>query len=463
MRPSSAQIKPATPLPTETPCPDTLPGFFSSLNREQKEAVGLLQLGTFLEYFDLYLYVHMAVLLNEIFFPKYDPHTTSILAAATFCSTYVFRPIGALIFGRIGDRVGRKATIIITTSMMAISCIIMANLPTYAQIGITAAWIMIFCRIAQSLSSMGEVVGAEVYLTEMIHRPARYPAVAFLEVSSNLGALLALGIAFYVTSSGLNWRFAFWAGAAIAIVGAVARRRLRETPDFLEMKRQWLKKGIEEMNLEPDPVKGAKHNAVWKEPVRAKTLGSYFFISCGWPLCMYIVYFYFNPLLKESFGYSSEDIIKHNFFLMLISVATNILVTYFSYRIHPLKINKIRGTLGLFLIISLPFLMMNVTSIVQLFLIQALILIVPLNDMPSVAVFLRNFPLYRRVTFASLLWSLSRALMFVVTSFGLIYLGSYFGHFGLWIIALPTAFGFLYGINHFKELERKRGLYPNLS
>lgn len=435
-------------------------GLFSSLSREQKEAIGLLQIGTFLEFFDLYLYVHMAVLLNEIFFPKSDPYTTSLLAAATFCSTYVFRPIGALVFGRIGDHMGRKATIIITTSMMAVSCIVMANLPTYAQIGMTAAWIMIFCRIAQSLSSMGEVVGAEVYLTETIQRPAQYPAVAFLEVSANLGALLALGIAFSVTSFGLNWRLAFWAGATIAIVGAVARRRLRETPDFLEMKRKWMKQETQKANLEADADlgtnEGAAYNATWKEPIRVKTLASYFLISCGWPLCMYIVYFYFNPMLKESFGYSPEDIIKRNFLLVLVSLITNIFVTYLSYRIHPLKINKIRGIFGLLLMISLPFLVTNLTSVNQLFLIQALILIVPLNDMPSVAVFLRSFPLYRRVTFASILWSLSRAVMFVITSFGLIYLGSYFGHFGVWIIALPTAFAFLCGINHFESLERKR-------
>lgn len=115
-------------------------GILSSLNREQKEAVGLLQIGTFLEYFDLMLYVHMAVLLNELFFPKTDPHTASLITAFAFCSTYVLRPFGALIFGWIGDNIGRKSTVIITTTMMAISCMLMANLPTYAQIGISAAF-----------------------------------------------------------------------------------------------------------------------------------------------------------------------------------------------------------------------------------------------------------------------------------------------------------------------------------
>ena len=81
-----------------------------SLTREQKEAVGLLSIGTFLEYFDLMLFVHMAVLLNELFFPKTDPFTGSLLSAFAFCSTYLLRPFGALIFGYIGDNIGLSAT-----------------------------------------------------------------------------------------------------------------------------------------------------------------------------------------------------------------------------------------------------------------------------------------------------------------------------------------------------------------
>src|SRR5580704_10898958 len=105
-----------------------------NLNRNQKEAVALLSIGTFLEYFDLMLYVHMAVLLNELFFPKTDPFTASLLSAFSFCSTYLLRPFGALIFGYIGDYIGRKVVVIITTFMMAVSSIVIASLPTYAQI-----------------------------------------------------------------------------------------------------------------------------------------------------------------------------------------------------------------------------------------------------------------------------------------------------------------------------------------
>ena len=87
-----------------------------SLTKQQKESIALLSIGTFLEY------LHMAVLLNKLFFPQYD----SLAAASVFCITFVVRPIGALIFGWIGDNIGRKSTVVITTLMMACSCIVMA-------------------------------------------------------------------------------------------------------------------------------------------------------------------------------------------------------------------------------------------------------------------------------------------------------------------------------------------------
>ncbi|MFP3018202.1 MAG: MFS transporter [Candidatus Tisiphia sp.] len=159
----------------------------TSLTREQKQAVGLLSIGTFLEYFDLLLYVHMVGVLNELFFEPSDPQTTALMMSFAFCSTYVFRPVGAVIFGWLGDTIGRKSTVIITTLMMAASCLVMANLPTYAQIGVTATWIVTICRIIQGISSMGEVTGAELYLTETLKPPIQYATVG------SLGAFAALG------------------------------------------------------------------------------------------------------------------------------------------------------------------------------------------------------------------------------------------------------------------------------
>ena len=185
-------------------------GIFSSLSREQREAIVILQIGTFLEYFDLMIYVHMGVLLNELFFPKTDPYTTNLIAAMSFCLTFIFRPFGALIFGYIGDTYGRKATVVITTMMMAFCCTSMAILPTYAQVGIIAAWLVTICRIIQGLSSMGEIIGAQIYLSEVIKKPERYPGVTFIGAADFLGSAAALAVATAVLTAGLEWRVVFW-------------------------------------------------------------------------------------------------------------------------------------------------------------------------------------------------------------------------------------------------------------
>jgi MHS family proline/betaine transporter-like MFS transporter len=460
---------------------------FSSLNRDQKEAIGLLQIGTFLEFFDLMLYIHMAVVLNEIFFPQTDPHSASLLGALAFCSTYVLRPVGALIFGWIGDNIGRKSTIVITTFIMSISCLTMANLPTYAQIGISAAWIMTICRMAQGMTSMAEIIGAEIYVAESIRRPASYPAVAFIPIAASLGSLFALGVASLVTSFYMNWRLAFWVGAVIAFVGAIARTRLRETPEFLEMKRQQLKEGIASVSqgddreeaeellsiikeAEPDQhlqkamefIQSAKDSAKveasrWKQAVNKKTLMSFATIYCGWPLTFYLAFFYFNPTLKDSFGYSPADIIKHNFFLSLIVLLANLTWAMLSSKYHPIRILKTRWVFTFFFMLMLPLLIMNFESTTHIFLIQALVLLMPLNATPAEAVFMYHLPIRRRFTFATFLYALTQAMMYVITSFGLVILSDSFGPFGIWFITLPITLAYIYGVLYFEALERKTG------
>ncbi|MEI8296006.1 MAG: MFS transporter [Alphaproteobacteria bacterium] len=441
--------------------------FFSSLNRGQKEAVGLLQVGTFLEYFDLMLYIHMAVLLNELFFPQTDPQTASILAAFAFCVTFVFRPVGALVFGWMGDNIGRKSTIIVTTVMMSISCIIMATLPTYAQIGISAAWIMLLCRMVQGIATMGESMGAGIYLAESIARPASYPAVALICTAAAIGSLVSLGVASLVTSFLLNWRVAFWIGAVIAIIGAVARTRLRETPDFLEMKRKQLSQSIAELhrleNLEDGNVTTPQNPPVWRDPIKPRTLLSFFFIFCGYPLTFCLGFLYFNSILKGNFGYSANDIIIYNFFLSIILVVSSVFWSLLSYHVHPVKILKNRGYAALLLLLLLPFIMMVISNPVELFLLQAAIITLQLSSIPVDAVLFYHLPIARRFTYASFLFAAAQALMYIITAFGLVYLGSHWGHFGLWVITVPITLAFLYGACHFEHLERKIEIYPNLT
>lgn len=249
----------------------------TTLTREQKEAAGILSTATFLEYFDLMLYVHLAVLLNELFFPKYEPSVTSLLSAFTFCSTFIFRPLGAYIFGRIGDKLGRKSTVIMTTTLMALSCVVMANAHTYEQIGYFAAVLITVCRAVQGMASVGEIVGAELYLTEITKPPVQYPLVSFIAVASVIGTTAALAVASLVTTHGLNWRIAFWIGAAIAVIGGYARTKLRETPDFVDASARLLRR-YEKINLD---TKELKHDEIFNQKPSRKTTIYFFIMSCA--------------------------------------------------------------------------------------------------------------------------------------------------------------------------------------
>ncbi|AFC73346.1 MFS transporter [Rickettsia montanensis] len=121
---------------------------------------------------------------------------------------------------------------------MAITCIITATLSPYSEIGIAATIVITLCRVAQGISSMGEIMGAQIYLTEIIKPPTQYSSVAMIATASTVGGVAALGIASIVTSYSFSWRIAFWMGAVIAVIGLTARTTLREIPVLADAKHQ---------------------------------------------------------------------------------------------------------------------------------------------------------------------------------------------------------------------------------
>ena len=428
-----------------------------SLTKQQKESVFLLQIGTFLEYFDLMLYVHMAVVLNELFFPPTDPQTASVLAAFAFCSTYVLRPFGAFIFGYIGDNYGRKPTVIITTTIMALCCLMMANLPTYAEIGIKAAVIVSVLRIMQGMSSMGEIMGARIYITEITKPPIQYLSVSFISIASTIGSMFALGIATLTTQSGFNWRLAFWFGVVIAIIGIVARTKLRETPEFANAKYK-MKRAIESATnngLKKPAALLKSTNFLAKEKVSIRSFCYFLGIYLGWPLCFYLIYVFFTPILKNSCGYSSEDVIFHNFLLSIIAIFRTVILALFSYKIYPIYISKLLIYVFATIILILPFFLGLEPSNYQIFAIQALIAIFGISSTPTDAIFIKHFPVFQRFTAVTFGYALSRAIMYIIISFGLVFLTRWLGYYGIWIIALPITFLWLKSISYYESLEEE--------
>ncbi|QWE14702.1 MFS transporter [Polynucleobacter sp. AP-Sving-400A-A2] len=198
--------------------------------------------GTFLEWYDFLTFATLAVVFGPLFFPSSDPSTALLASLATFGVGMVVRPIGAAIFGSIGDRIGRRPVFIITISLMGIATVCVGFLPTYAQVGIWAPILLVSLRLLQGLSAGGEIGGSAVYLTEHAGDSNRGFKTSFLQLMGPLGILVStLQIALlqtYLTQEEFlswGWRVPFWVSLILLLIAFKARMALEETPIYLQL------------------------------------------------------------------------------------------------------------------------------------------------------------------------------------------------------------------------------------
>jgi MFS family permease len=196
-------------------------------------------IGTAVEWYDYYLYATAAAtLFNGLFFPKYAALTGTLLSFGTFAIGFFVRPIGSVLFGRLGDRIGRKRVLVITLLLMGGSTTAMGLLPTYAQAGVLAPILLTVLRALQGLGSGAEYAGAVLMVVEHAPREKRglYGALPYTGVA--LGLLLSLvtfNAASRISGPGFEtwgWRLPFLASALVVAVGLVFRATLKETPVF---------------------------------------------------------------------------------------------------------------------------------------------------------------------------------------------------------------------------------------
>ena len=198
--------------------------------------------GTFLEWYDFLTFATLAVVFAPLFFPSSDPSTALLASLATFGVGMVVRPIGAAIFGSIGDRIGRRPVFMITITLMGIATVCVGFLPTYAQVGIWAPILLVSLRLLQGLSAGGEIGGSAVYLTEHAGDSNRGFKTSFLQLMGPLGILVStLQIALlqaYLTQEEFlswGWRVPFWVSLILLLIAFKARMALEETPIYLQL------------------------------------------------------------------------------------------------------------------------------------------------------------------------------------------------------------------------------------
>ncbi|WP_082539165.1 MFS transporter [Microbacterium sp. Root553] len=216
----------------------------SSTSRERRNASLSSLVGTTLEWYDFFIYGTAAALLfNQLFFPQLDPTTGTLLSLASFSVAFIARPLGGIIAGHFGDKVGRKSMLILTLTLMGITTGLIGFVPTYAQIGLAAPLLLVLLRFIQGLSLGGEYGGAILMAVEHADRGRKGLVGGWVQVGVPLG--LILGNTIYLALGATladeaflswGWRVPFWLGGCLAIAGLIIRLKVSESPSFSEVK-----------------------------------------------------------------------------------------------------------------------------------------------------------------------------------------------------------------------------------
>jgi MFS transporter, MHS family, proline/betaine transporter len=189
------------------------------------------------------LYLYFATVLARVFF---GPGEASLIATlGGFAVAYLMRPVGAIVFGHIGDRRGRRPMLLLSMAVMSVAMLLTALLPTAAQIGPAAAWLLILLRCVMGFSVGGEYAGVVAYLMEGARKERRGLVASLAAAASEIGALLAVGVSALTVSLMSNadleswgWRIPFFVGAALAGSVWIARSTMQESPDFKRQQAQ---------------------------------------------------------------------------------------------------------------------------------------------------------------------------------------------------------------------------------
>ena len=258
--------------------------------------------GTFLEWYDFLTFAALAVWFGPLFFPPDDPNAALLASLATFGAGMIVRPLGAALFGSLGDRIGRRKVFMITILLMGGATLAVGLLPTYTQVGLWASVMLLSLRLLQGLSAGGEIGGSAVYLTE--HAPAKSRGLftSVLQLMGPLG-ILASTLQIAVLQQWLTpeefltwgWRVPFWVSLLLLLVSVKARLALHETPIFHQLQRQAL--------LSRTPLRDC-----FRDRQTLARMGILFLcVSAGGAVLFFSAQVYSGVFLKTTAGLSGAD------------------------------------------------------------------------------------------------------------------------------------------------------------
>ena len=209
--------------------------------KKAKKATGVAVLGTFIEYYDFSVFGYVAATIAVVFFPSGDAMVGIMNTFLVFGSAFVVRPVGALVFGHVGDKYGRKASLVGSVILMSVAAALISILPTYAQIGLWAPLLLCICRMLQGFSAGGEIGGAASYIREWAPEERRNFYISLIPSVAVMGKALAAGLAALAATLvpaeamlSWGWRLPFQLAIPLGIACLIMRLKIEDSPEFAQ-------------------------------------------------------------------------------------------------------------------------------------------------------------------------------------------------------------------------------------
>jgi MFS family permease len=283
------------------------------MTKDERFVILASSLGTVFEWYDFYLYGSLAGIIGAQFFSDYPPATRDIFALLAFAAGFLVRPFGAIVFGRIGDIVGRKYTFLVTIMIMGLSTFIVGLLPNAATIGIAAPIILIALRLLQGLALGGEYGGAATYVAEHSPQGKRGYYTSFIQTTATLGLFLSLLVILFTRTAlgeadfaAWGWRIPFLVSVVLLGISVWIRLRLNESPMFQKMK--------DEGKTSKAPLTEAFANWSNAKIVLIALLGGVMGQGVVWYTGQFYALFFLQSILKVD-GYTSNLLIAWSLLL----------------------------------------------------------------------------------------------------------------------------------------------------
>ena len=209
------------------------------------KVIAASSVGTMIEWYDFYIFGMLSTTISTQFFPKNNPTAALLSTLAIFAAGFIVRPFGALVFGRLGDLIGRKYTFLVTLILMGCSTFLIGCVPSYDSIGIAAPIVVLLLRLLQGLALGGEYGGAATYVAEHAPVGKRGYYTSWIQTTATLGLFIALGIILLVKSNMSDaaftaewggWRYPFWISILLVGVSIYIRMKMSESPMFTKLK-----------------------------------------------------------------------------------------------------------------------------------------------------------------------------------------------------------------------------------